>query len=53
MTGSPDRVAVEGGVFRAELCPGPCVVTLLSMGVSGRLCAACGARFRCEFAGGF
>ena len=33
VTGSPDRVAVEGGVFRAELCPGPCVVTLLSMGV--------------------
>ena len=33
VTGSPDRVAVEGGVFRAELTPGPCVVTLLSMGV--------------------
>ena len=33
VTGSPDRVRVEGGVFDAVLAPGPCVVTLVSLGV--------------------
>ena len=33
VTGSPDRVRVEDGVFDAVLAPGPCVVTLVSLGV--------------------
>lgn len=33
VTGSPDRVRVENGVFDAVLAPGPCVVTLVSLGV--------------------
>lgn len=33
VTGSPDRVRVEQGVFDAVLAPGPCVVTLVSLGV--------------------
>ena len=33
VTGSPDRVRVESGAFDAVLAPGPCVVTLVSLGV--------------------
>ena len=53
VTGSPDRVAVEGGCFPCGVDAGAMCRDVAEYGGSGRLCAACGARFRCEFAGGF